>query len=45
MTTECPYCGFDDAYYDLDSYYCPMCERRFSKAPRIKTNIRKYMLF
>lgn len=19
MTTECPYCGYDDAYYDVDA--------------------------
>lgn len=27
MTTECPFCGMDNAYCDGVEYYCPDCER------------------
>ncbi len=43
MNTECPYCGFDDAYYDVDSYYCPKCGRYFNRMPVIRAGFRKYL--
>lgn len=48
MNTECPYCGFDDAYYDagLGKYFCPRCDRDFDAArPFIRFGIEKYMMW
>ena len=44
MIDECPFCGFDDAYYDIDHWYCPRCEKTW-KIPLIGTGIKKYMIF